>query len=72
MKGAPDSAAYKHALARRLGFAGDVVLEQGKRGTAAKRYTEGLALIAKLTGDDGLGRTRDRLRSRLKRARAAP
>ncbi len=72
LKGAPTDVALKHALAIRLGYAGDVVLEQGKRDAAVKRYTEALGLIEKLSGDEGLGRTRDRLRSRLKRAHAVP
>lgn len=72
LAGAPDDAELKHDLARRLGYAGDVELEQGDGAAAGKRYAEGLELIEKLDGDPSVERTAERLRARLKRTPAVP
>ena len=67
----PADANARFALARRLGFAGDVVLDQGNAEDAAAHYAEALELVSKVPATDDTRRTRDRLNARLKRARAA-
>jgi tetratricopeptide (TPR) repeat protein len=66
----PKDGGLKHDLARRVSFAADVALEQGKLSDAARRYTEALQLMAKLPANEETNRTRERLQARLKRARA--
>jgi len=70
VKAEPRSEEYAHALARRLGYAGDVQLELGKGGAAIGRYTEGLELMKAQPTTGEPERTRQRLKSRLKKARA--